>query len=277
MIRQRACWCLLLLTGLLIAAGSTSATPAPTATEPPLQALVADVWPWGYMDDQEQPQGIIVDLFRELESRSGKPIELRLLPHQRVLLELEQGQGDLSVLFANPAADRFAERSAPVLQSRFFLMAPRERTGDLNLASLAGEPVGFIRGTYYGRAFEADQAINKIAVSSLEQGVMMLQAGRLQAMISSEQTLYHTFQKLALLSDDWRLALHSEQQTAYLYRQRQVLPAHRAAPLVEAIEQLRASGELQHLVGVPALDQPPAAHSAADRQSSSAPPRPVPE
>ncbi|TVP91934.1 MAG: hypothetical protein EA348_03035 [Pseudomonadaceae bacterium] len=262
---------------LLIACLLLPASPFAATQAPPLQVLVADVWPWSYRNDEDQLQGLLVDLFRELEAMTGQSMELRLLPHQRVLLELEQGLGDVSILFANPAVDNFAERSTHVLQSRFFLMAPQARKDELSLDGLAGESVGFIRGTFYGAAFEANRSIIKVPVSSLEQGVMMLKAGRLHAMISSEQLVYHTLKDLALSREDWRLELHSEKQMAYLYRHRQNVPASRVEPLVVAIEQLRANGELQYLVGVPPLDQSPAVYSPADRQSSLVPPLPEPD
>ncbi len=248
-----------------------------TAQTPPLQVLLADVWPWSYRDESRELQGLLVDLFRALEQETGLTMELRLYPHQRVMLELSRGNGDLSILFANPAVDRFADRSAAVVRSRFFLLAHPSFTGELNLKNLPGKPVGYMRGNYYGKDFETDHSIIKIPITSLEQGVMMLHAGRLTAMISSEQLIYYTLKEMAIPEVEWRTELHSEKQMAYLYRRHDGVPATRIQPLVDAIEKLRASGELNHLVGVRPLDQLPGAHFPTEGQSSLAPTDPAPE
>ncbi|SDU30648.1 substrate-binding periplasmic protein [Halopseudomonas salegens] len=250
MIRRFAGWRWLLFTCLLTFGGSLAATPS-GSTSAPLQVLVADVWPWAYEDEQQELRGLLPDLFAELASISGQALNVRRLPHQRLLHDFERGQGDLSILFANPEVDRFAARSAPILSTRFMLVAPRDSAGELSLSALSGKTVAYIRGTFYGSAFEANQSIIKIPVHHLEQAVAMLQVGRLDALISSEQVLHYTLQEIGSPADDWRIELHAEEQMAYLYRHRENVPASRIEPLLAALEQLRASGELQRLMGAP--------------------------
>ncbi len=250
MIRSGASWCWLLLTCLLTLSSGVSASPAESSSAP-LQVLVADVWPWAYEDKEQNLRGLLPDLFAELESISGQALELRMLPHQRLLHDFERGQGDVSILFANPVVDRFAARGAPILSTRFMLVAPRNYSDELTLPALSGKTVGYIRGTFYGSAFEVDRSIIKIPVHHLEQAITMLQIGRLDALISSEQVLHYTLQEMGSPVDDWRIELHAEEQMAYLYRHREHVADSRVEPLVAALEQLRANGELERIMGVP--------------------------
>ena len=251
----------LLLLCLLAAPSWVVGNQQPASADQPLTILLADVWPWAYETEHGMTQGLLVDLVRQLENSSGQALRIRLLPHQRLVFDFARHQGDLCILFANPEVDNFAERVAPVLSTSFVLVAPRSRQTPLNLKALAGESVGYIRGTFYGDEFAADQSIRKVPVHNLEQAVMMLKRGRLQALISSAPVFYHTLQQLDSPVRDWQIMPHADAQQAYLYRQRDGVPLQSSQALQSALAELERQGKLAGLTAPPQRRQSPPAQS----------------
>ncbi|GGC85616.1 substrate-binding periplasmic protein [Halopseudomonas salina] len=236
----------LLLLSLLIT--SCSAVGAPV-TQPPATPtfLIAEVWPWGYFDKDNQPAGIIKRFASRLSEQAGIEMNYRVLPHQRVLADFSRSDGDYTMLFQNPEVDSFAERVAMVQVSDIMLMTHRESRLNLTLGALAGKTLGYIGGTYYGEDFHADQRIVKLPVSSLDQALRMLQLGRLDALITSDILLHHSLRQAQLDPGIFRAQVLTRGHEAYLY----VSHGSRTAahvPLVRAaLEEMRANGELDEM------------------------------
>lgn len=247
-------FCLLLLVALCpsLAASDNIAEP-----DQPLLFMTADVWPWGYLDEQGQPAGLISRLATRLAEVSGLPLSNRVLPHQRLVYEFQRQQADFTVLFENPALDDFADSQGIALHASILLVTRHDSPLALDLDALAGHSVGYIRGTYYGEAFTLDEQIVKVPVHHLDQAIDMLQIGRLDALISSDLVFHHTLLAQQLEPEGFRISVHAAGHPAHLYMSR--TPSHpQHAPILRAaLEQLRASGELDEMFQRPLLSGTP--------------------
>ncbi len=209
--------------------------------------MTADVWPWGYLDANAQPAGLISEFAERLAQVAGIPLENRVLPHQRLLVEFKRGQGDFTAVFENPKLNDVADSIGVVLKADILLVANREYTGPLSLAALEGKRVGYISGTYYGEAFQQNDTITKIPVYNLDQALEMLHINRLDALISSDVVFYHSLTSQGLRPSQFRYEVHTRGQAAHLYMSRQSPNKHLAPRLQAALEHLHQTGELRTL------------------------------
>lgn len=233
---------LLLLLHAAIAIGDTA-----PLQQKPLLFTTADVWPWGYVDPEGAPTGLISQFAEQLAAAAELPLQNRVLPHQRVLAEVQRGQADFTVLFENPYLDDLADSVGVVLNSDILLVSNHSYTAELSLKALAGKTVGYIRGTYYGEAFEHDQSIIKIPVYNLDQAIHMLHIGRLEALISSDVVFHHSLLAQNLSADHFRYEILTSGHAAHLYMSRKASHAELRPAISAALEQMRESGELRRI------------------------------
>jgi ABC-type amino acid transport substrate-binding protein len=219
----------------------------------PAVFMTADVWPWGYLDETGRPAGLISELALRLGSLAGLPVENRVVPHQRLLRELRHGRTTFAVLFDNPLLNDHTENLGAVLHTNLLLMALETAPLQLSLEGLGAKRVGYIRGTYYGQAFEDDQKVIKVAVSDVDQGLRMLMLGRLDAIIISEIVLHHTLNALAIDPKRFAYSVHLQNNPGNLYMFHQPSDPSQGQRLRRALEQMRASGELERMFHVPSF------------------------
>ncbi|WP_373185144.1 substrate-binding periplasmic protein [Halopseudomonas sp.] len=236
----------LLVIFLLLASCSAMGSHGNNSANAPV-FLIAEVWPWGYLDENNQPAGLITEFASRLSSRAGIEMHYRVLPHQRVLANFRGHDGDYTMLFQNPVVDSFAERVGLAQISDILLITPRDSRQKLTLAGLSGKRLGYIGGTYYGEAFSADRGIIKLPLSSLDQAIRMLELGRLDALITSDILLHHTLRQMQLDPQAFRSRVLTRGHVAYLYASRDNTTAIHLPAIQAALEEMRDSGELDSI------------------------------
>lgn len=237
--------CLLLLA--CYATNVFSQDPDTSAETERIVFMTADVWPWGYLDAEGQPGGLISEFAERLAQVAELPLDNRVLPHQRLLAEFKRGRGDFTVVFENPDLDHLADSLGQVLSTDILLVANRDFTGSPTLEALAGKRVGYISGTYYGEAFQQNDNLVKIPVYNLDQAIEMLHINRLDALISSDIVFHHSLISQDLQPSAFRYETHTRGHTAHLYRSRQATNTHVAVRLQSALAQMQQAGELSRL------------------------------
>lgn len=209
--------------------------------------LTADVWPWGYLDAEGRPAGLISQFAERLAHEAGLPLDNRVLPHQRLLAEFKRGQGDYTVVFENPDLDNVADSLGQVLSADILLVANQAFAGDLTLGALAGKRVGYISGTYYGEAFQLNDQLIKVPVYTLAQALHMLRIKRLDALISSDIVFYHSLIAQNLHPRGFRYETLTRGHPAHLYLSRRATNQTLAPRLQAALQHMHQTGELRTL------------------------------
>lgn len=218
--------------------------------EPAIFAIPA-VWPWGYADQYGEPAGTLVNLAHRLVAIADVPVEYELRPHRRAVAEIVQGRADFVVLFESPAISSFAIDLGMVVKTEVLLTARADSAVDLSLSGLAGRPVAFVNGTYYGEDFQRADNIRKVPVRDVFQAIEMLRLGRVSAILCSDQALFHTLNALDLPQHDFRMTVYREGQEGHLYMSRKANYPELRDSLVEALEHLRQTGELEAIFSLP--------------------------
>ncbi|KPQ28503.1 MAG: bacterial extracellular solute-binding protein [Marinobacter excellens HL-55] len=239
-----------ILTLLVVVAHAHAETASPVQAEPEATAAVfavPDVWPWGYQDEQGAMQGSLIELIDRLSELSGVPIRAQLLPLRRVILDVLRGRAEFAFLFQSPDLDENAIPIDTVLQLNLMLMAMADTDYPLTLESLAGDRVGYARGTYLGESFEADEAVIKVPVYNIPQAVEMLTLGRISAVLASDHNLSMTLEAYGFARESFRWQEHVRGQMARLYMSRYSGSEDHARRFREVLQQMRDNGELQRI------------------------------
>lgn len=240
--------CFLLLTLLPSFALSGSAANAPSNL--PLIAI-ADVRPWGY-NDNGQPAGLLTTLTQRLLSEVDIEARVELRPYVRAIQGIADGSVDMAYLFADPNATHNAISLGIVVESFSLLtvLATPEHSNPA-LDDFAQRSIAYVRGTYYGEAF-AESPAHKVGVEDGAQALALLQRGRVDAVVTTDQALYNALRRLNVASTDVRSVILSSNQVGHLYLSPHSPFQHLATPLRLALDQLREQGYLERLFHTPA-------------------------
>ncbi len=134
-------------------------------------------------------------MVEEIRHRTEIPIRYHVRPHSRAVLELERGVADFVPTFVSPGMARIGKPIAPILSLEVLVLG-REKTESIeSLAELEGENVGYLNGTWYGRAFANSDGIRKIPVNDVAHGLRLLSRGRLEAVVATEVAIPSGLQK----------------------------------------------------------------------------------
>ncbi|MFY0664871.1 MAG: transporter substrate-binding domain-containing protein [Natronospirillum sp.] len=227
----------------------TADTAANRSSELPLFAI-ADVWPWGYSDDGK-PSGLLVTLTDRLLAEAALDARVELRPHLRAINGIADGTADFAYLFADPTLNPDAISLAIIIESFTLLTVLASPSRDApELKDFVGRRVGYIRGTYYGEAFAELDAI-KIPAEDGAQALQLLQRGRVDAIITTDQAVYNAADLLGIARSQLSSTVLIRSQVGHLYLSHLSPYGHLAEPLRHALNHLREDGFLQQLFNLP--------------------------
>ena len=228
-------------------AGPSFVSAAEPIIEEAVTFAIPDVWPWAYKDEDGQLQGSLIDVTNRLSELTGIPVNPKLRPLRRAIVELDSGDANFSILFQNPQLDIEAINVASVTQVNILLAGMADSEYPLTLGDLKGQRVAYIRGTYLGELFEHDTEVVKVPVTAISQAVDLLSMGRISAILASDHNIYRTLAARGLSRDLLRYRQHVPGQKGTLYMSRASSRPEAARKFGAAIEQMEAAGELQRI------------------------------
>jgi len=217
------------------------------SNEPAVVFAIPDVWPWAYEDRDGIPRGSLIQVTNRLSELTGVPIETRLRPLRRALIELNSGEVNFSLLFQSPAMDSRATNVAQVMKINIMLAASADTDYPLTLEALKGKRIGYIRGAYLGDAFERDTDVEKVPVAVISQGIEMLDLGRLSAILASDHAIIRSLQSMERSNDELRFRKHKLGQAGTLYMSRRAPRSAVAEKFRVAIATMTESNELNQI------------------------------
>jgi ABC-type amino acid transport substrate-binding protein len=192
-------------------------------------------------------QGSLIELINRLSELSGVPIRAQLLPLRRVILDVTRGRADFAFLFQSPDLDESTIPIDTVLQINLMLMTMHDADFPLTLEGLAGKRVGYVRGTYLGESFKADEAVLKVPVYNIRQAIDMLMLGRISAVLASDHNIAMTIDAYNFPREDFRLQEHVKGQNGRLYMSPVSGNPEHARLFKGALQKMRDNGELQRI------------------------------
>jgi polar amino acid transport system substrate-binding protein len=146
-----------------------------------LEIRTIAIAPYGFENGVE-PNGIYFDLANQLGKDAGFITHNIIYPYARIVSELKAGQTDLTIMFKYKALsdDVLYIAPLPTLQNVVIGLAGTDihAVGDLK-----DKRLGYLRGAKFSDVIDNDPQILKYEIRDYFQGVEMLKAGRVYAII----------------------------------------------------------------------------------------------
>ena len=161
---------------------------------------LTEVAPFAFSKDGKgNYDGINVRIVNELVKRSGVPIELIIVPSARHVTMFPSDREAYSI----SQIDNFSDRDGSVLfeVTQYPILAVAQRGAVLktyeDLISLSADRgIGVMRRLSYG-GFGQDERVKKVEISTLENGLRMLEIGRISGIVGSQPAIMAAAEKNA--------------------------------------------------------------------------------
>lgn len=213
----------------------------------PLVADVIDVAPWGMQGGDGKPAGVYALVFKRLSERSDCPLETRLTPIPRAVMEVSRGVASATIMLDRKDLNDNAVELGEVADLRIEVWLPLG--SPLNsLADLAGKKVGVLRGPSYHEGFDQDPRIVKHPVTNPLQQLEMLRKGRLDAAIGVRENFLLAASQMQISASAYAPPIELGKRVVKLW----VMPGMRgtacAEQLTKALKDMRRDGEINRLI-----------------------------
>lgn len=225
-----------------------SARKPPTLLDlPSPKFATSTVKPWGFINRQGQEDGLLVRFEQALERETGIAYQNHLQPYPRVLHSLASGAVDFAVIFDSHAPDEQAIRVGYVTTIEIMVVARAGGPLRASMSELAGMQIGYIRGSKYGSQFDEATHFTRVPINKIEQGIAMVLKGRIEAMASTDQSLYWALDNMGVKAGDLAKIISIGKTTGGLYmskksQRKDLLPIYR-----KALQQMKATGTMARI------------------------------
>lgn len=189
--------CILILIcsmGLSLQAAAESSDSAAEQSDAPLVFTLPGVYPWAMRSESGEDKGILVDLVQALEKKTEWPLEYRIRPLPRNILELRRGEADYSFMFEIPDAETFARPVNELLQVRILLIGPVDAQSVDSLSDMEGSNIGYIRGSWVGDFYAREEGINAVPIRDFSHGLQLVSRQRLDGIVIGEVALMSDYE-----------------------------------------------------------------------------------
>ncbi len=137
--------------------------------------------PYGIHIDQTF-SGIYFDLANALATEAGFLANNSVSPYARIISELKSGHTDMTIMFRYPELEEHVVYVVPLPPLKTVVIG-RSGTVFDSLDSLKNKKIAYLRGASFSDAIDEDSSIIKQRTADFLQGVRMMMAGRVDAII----------------------------------------------------------------------------------------------
>lgn len=154
--------------------------------------------PLTYLNEQAQPVGLFVDIWRLWAEKTGTRIEFSANTWPETLNKLKSGEVDIhSGLFASEERDRWISYSQPLYQSSAALFYPVNRDAVTSLKDLEGQPVGVIKQTHQEAYLRRQRPeITLVPFETTKQMIRAAEQGRIRAFAAETLAIFPLLSEL---------------------------------------------------------------------------------
>ncbi len=171
------------------------------ASDTSLKAVVLAEKPWGFYNKSGHLEGITVSYFETLAKFLGEPIDVVLVPRQRLIWGMEKGNYDLTVTFPEYLSERYATPLEPTIRLDTMLVGLKgleiKSTDDIQKLRLA-----IVRGASTGTWIDHNRSIKKVETANFTEALWLLKKGRVDAVTATESVIHASLPKVGMTSDD---------------------------------------------------------------------------
>ena len=160
----------------------------------PLQIRTIAISPYG-IESSNQKSGIYYDLANLLLKRLDTKGNNLIYPYARIMNELKSGETDLTIIFKYKELEPYVEYIYPLPTLKNVVLG-RQGQNFESIASLQGKTIAYLRGAQFSNDIDNDTSIVKQRVTDFKQGLLMLRANRVDAIIGPMQPILFAANRL---------------------------------------------------------------------------------
>lgn len=141
-----------------------------------------NVAPFSYANDSGELKGVTYLFLEKLAKESEIKFEYKLLPYQRVVTNLADGEIDMAMLYPSESfTNRFEALGESIGNDNLIVLD--EETQGKNLKELANKKIAILRGAKYSEEFDANTSLTRVYVNNYTQALSMFLSGRVNAVV----------------------------------------------------------------------------------------------
>jgi len=154
----------------------------------------------GYTDEAGDISGFHFDYLSALEEISGLCMDKKLLPYPRAKRNIEMGVHDGGILARSTDLDNEVEYVSKLLISKLVVL-PRKGLSLNNYQDLSNIKIARVRKLNLGDVLDNDPNLVFVEVSDYEQGLQLLNRGRVDAIAGNALGLSTAIEKLNMFAE----------------------------------------------------------------------------
>lgn len=159
-----------------------------------LSIVVTDIPPWGAIIDGRS-SGLHLEVMKDLAAAYEGSYELGIFPYARAVRKIEVGKADLGILFDTPASHEHSELLVSLPPVAVYMITSVQH--DIwSLSKLDKPRIGRLRLATYGPSGQLFDDDAFVIVNAVDQAIVMLQRGRLNALVSTAPAFIEAVEKL---------------------------------------------------------------------------------
>jgi len=206
----------------------------------PLRFVTIALPPFGMTENDVHGSpisGIYTELVQRLAQEAGLPFTNTVLPYARAVALIEAGEADAMISFAN---QKLLSSAVQLEVAARLTIVAIGRAGEqiASIESLRGKIVGMVREAEYDDRISQDAAIVKAKLNNYEQGIALLFARRVDALIGVHEGIVYCLHAMGHHSDRLGVPLVLSERPAWLHYSRKRWNESRARSLVAALRNL---------------------------------------
>lgn len=211
----------------------------------PLRIHSIAVSPYAMKVDNVE-SGIYYDLAERLISKVGVRAEHLIVPYARIVQEMKSGQPIVTIMYKYEQLAPYVDYIYPLPTLRNVVIGVQGKSFAKE-TSLAGKNIAYLRGAKFSAEIDNNQAIKKHIVTDFEQGIAMLAANRVDAIIGPMQPIMAAAQKLGLDDNFFGKPLVVSQRTPWLQVAKNTLTEEEKKTLQDAFITMMSDGDYEKI------------------------------
>jgi len=223
---------------LLICQYSASAHPAKT-----LQVRTIAIAPYG-INEKGEFSGIYYDLANALLTKAKLKSEHHIFPYGRIMHELKIGKTDLTIMFKYKELADYVDYIYPLPTLKNVVIG-RKGSDYHSVQQLETLSIAYLRGAKFSDDIDNNPKIIKQTVSDFHQGLLMLEKGRVDAIIGPMAPIISAAKQLDLNKEFFGEPLIVSERTPWLQLSKKSHDKISPQQLKTVFSQMMAQGELE--------------------------------
>jgi polar amino acid transport system substrate-binding protein len=207
-----------------------------------LQVRTIAIAPYG-VESKGKLSGIYYDLANALLAQAKLESEHHIFPYGRIMHELKIGKTDLTIMFKYKELADYVDYIYPLPTLKNVVIG-RKGTDYSSVKQLEKLSIAYLRGAKFSDDIDNNPEIVKQTVSDFHQGLLMLEKGRVDAIIGPMAPILSAAKKIHLNKEFFGKPLIVSERTPWLQLSKKSHNKVSAQKLKIIFSQMMAQGEL---------------------------------